>query len=171
MKIWNMQIPALMVATLAIVSSPLWANSFTDNSDGTVSDATTNLRWQKCSGTEAQGSISNDNSHNATCSGTAEITYTWANALNYCKNLTLAGKTWRLPSVNELKTIVDRGQSAVPFINQTAFPGTVALSYWSASTSVPGPTLAWSVPFSNGNVYYLLPKTDSGYVRCVSAGP
>ncbi len=157
-----------MVTALTIVPSPLLANSFTDNSDGTVNDATTGPLWQKCSGTEAQGSISADNSHNATCSGT-EITYTWANALNYCKNLTLASRTWRLPSVNELKTIVDRGQSAAPFIDQNVFPGTVAGYYWSASTYVPDPAGAWFVDFNYGPLLAIY-KTNAYYVRCVSAG-
>ena len=166
MKKRNIQSITISIATLVLAASPLFANSFTDNSDGTVSDATTNLRWQKCSGTEAQGSISSDNSHNATCSGT-EISYTWANALNYCKNLTLASKTWRLPSVNELKTIVDRRQSAAPLIDQTAFPGTVANFYWSASTYVPTPTNAWYVFFGGGSVSNKL-KTNNYYVRCVT---
>ncbi len=169
MKMWNLQKLSVIVSILAFVASPLLANNFTDNGDGTVSDATTNLRWQKCSGTEAQGSISVDNSYNATCSGT-EIFYNWANGLNYCKNLTLAGKTWRLPSVNELKTLVDTNQSAAPYINQSVFPGTVANVYWSASTYVPNTTLAWIVSFNSGYVVDYN-KTYSNYVRCVSAGP
>jgi hypothetical protein len=159
----------LIIAVVFLTSVfPLLANSFTDNSDGTVTDSTTNLRWQKCSGTEAQGSISADNSYNATCSG-IEITYTWANALNYCKNLFLAGKAWRLPSANELNSIVDIGKTAAPFIDTTLFPGTITSFYWSASTDTDAmfPWAALSVNFSDGGVYGPN-KPNAYYVRCVT---
>ncbi len=160
MKIWNIQKITTVAATFAFVTASISAAPYTDNGDGTVTDTLSGLVWQKCSMGQT---------NDATCSGTA-TTATWQNSLNYCKNLTLAGKTWRLPSVNELKTIIDRGQAAAPFIDQTAFPGTVATYYWSASTYVPFPTDAWYVYFTTGVVNYNN-KTNSYYVRCVSAGP
>jgi hypothetical protein len=43
--------------------------------------------------------------NDSTCSGTA-TTATWQQALQYCNSLTLASKSWRLPSFNELKSLV-----------------------------------------------------------------
>ena len=84
-------------AFLILFALQIEAAPFTDNTDGTVKDNATGLIWQKCS--RGQGATD--------CSGTA-TTATWSDAITYCSGLSLvAGKTWRLPQVNELKTIVD----------------------------------------------------------------
>jgi hypothetical protein len=137
----------------------LLAEPFTDNGDGTVTDTGTNLRWQKCSG----GLIAD-----ATCSGTA-ATYTWQNALIYCSSLTLAGRSWRVPSVEELKSIIDEGRSN-PSIDTTYFPGTVSNGYWTSTTHTPNAIWAWMIYFWAGRVT-ISSKTDVIYVRCVSTGP
>jgi len=111
----------------------------------TVVDKTTGLEWQK----------TDDNT-----------TRNWNDAMAYCAGLTLDGKSdWRLPSVLELQSIVDYGGSN-PAINATAFPGTDASYYWSASSSAAYSTDAWRVLFSDGNVLANV-KTVSYYVRCV----
>jgi len=62
-------------------------NNFVDNSDGTITDLSTGLMWQK-----------NDNGD----------TLNWVDALAYAENLTLAGHDdWRLPNAKELQSIVD----------------------------------------------------------------
>lgn len=48
------------------------------------------------------------------CSGGSVTTMNWAGAISICSGLSLAGKTWRLPNINELKTIVDRNKSSKP---------------------------------------------------------
>ncbi|MDH5721217.1 MAG: DUF1566 domain-containing protein, partial [Spirochaetia bacterium] len=83
------------VSTGSLDNSPV----LEDSVDGTVTDYTTNLVWQKCSMGQT---------NDASCSGSA-TTATWFNAINYCEGLTLGGKTdWRLPNVTELESIVDR---------------------------------------------------------------
>jgi hypothetical protein len=114
---------------------------------------------QKCS----QGQ-----NNDATCTGAA-TTATWATAIAYCSGLGLEGKTWRLPHVNELKTIVDTTKATSPVIDTTAFPATVASYYWSSSTYAQTTTNAWFVDFVFGLVGGLS-KTANVYVRCVS-GP
>ncbi len=137
----------------------LWGAPYTDNGNGTVTDSATGLVWQKCS-----------NGQNATsCSGSASI-LTWSNAITYCNGLTLAGRTWRLPNVNELRTIVDYTKSTAPTIDTTAFPSTQSNFYWSSSTYASYTNQAWWVNFNNGEVgsYY---KADVSFsVRCVT-GP
>ncbi len=136
----------------------LWGAPYTDNGNGTVTDSATGLIWQKCS-----------NGQNATsCSGSAS-TITWSNAITYCNGLTLAGRTWRLPNVNELRSIVDFTKSTAPTIDTTAFPSTQSNYFWSSSTYAQDTNSAWYVLFSLGDVYYYS-KTNLLFVRCVT-GP
>ncbi|MDH4263117.1 MAG: DUF1566 domain-containing protein [Spirochaetia bacterium] len=151
--------PFLTVIIL-IMALPLLAASFTDRGDGTVLDSASNLVWQKCS----MGLTS------PACTGTA-TSATWAAALTYCNTLTLSGRTWRLPNVNELSSLVDTTVTPAPAaINNTIFPGTLANFYWSSSTYVPVTANAWYVFFLDGSVGFSL-KTVSSSVRCVSTGP
>lgn len=66
-------------------------NNFTDNNNGTITDESTGLMWQK------------------TDDGTA---LNWENALSYAENLNLGGKSdWRLPNAKELQSLVDYSRS------------------------------------------------------------
>jgi hypothetical protein len=127
--------------------------SFTDNSDGTITDLVTGLIWQK----------EDDN-----------ITRTWEEAITYCEGLELpAGQTdWRLPNVKELRSIVDNTLYH-PSIDQTYFPGT-SWHYWSSTyygicTDTPS---AWYVSFSNyfGGRANNEDRLSGLYVRCVRGG-
>ncbi len=133
---------------------------YVDNGNGTVRDKSTGLLWQKCS--------MGQNADN-TCSGSA-ITDIWDSALTYCNTLTLAGKTWRLPNGNELKSITDRTVAST-VIDTTIFPATVAGYYWSSS-SYPDAQYAWYVRFSTGEVAGALKNFTPVMrnARCVS-GP
>ena len=119
----------------------------------------TGLLWQRCSAGQ------NDD---ATCSGSAQ-TYTWAQANSYCSSLNLVGRSWRLPTVNELANLIDYGKNSSPSIDSTAFPNTWRVNYWSSSTYAQDTTNAWYVDLNTGAVYYGN-KTNSYYVRCVT-GP
>lgn len=138
---------------------PLWAAPFTDNNNGTVTDGKTGLIWQQCS-----VGLSGTNCGTGTAS-----TQTWQIALNTCKNLTLAGKTWRLPSINELLSIVDKNK-ATPAIDTSVFPATVVGGYWSSTTYV-NPTTAAGLVASHVGYGYYNNKASTNYVRCVSSGP
>jgi hypothetical protein len=117
---------------------------YTDNLDGTITDNVTGLMWEKDSGTS---------------------TYTWENAKTHCNDLPLAAhKDWRLPTREELRSIVDYGQYASA-INTTFFPNTQSGDYWSSTTYWEDTSRAWRVSFRSGSDD-TLDKTSTNYVRC-----
>ena len=124
-----------------------------------VVGGSTGLLWQRCS-----AGLNND----TTCSG-YERSYTWSEATSYCSSLSLGGKTWRLPTINELKSLVDYGKSSSPSIDTAVFPNTQSYYYWSSSTYAQFTNGAWFVNFNYGGVS-LNYKTNNYYVRCVT-GP
>jgi len=106
-------------------------NSFIDNSDGTITDTSTGLMWQ-------QDSVS---------------TITWEQALAYCNNLTLAGyNDWRLPSINELLSIVDYSTWEPP-IDIQLFGDDAFNRFWSSTSFTDNPNWVWSVEFGNGGLF------------------
>ena len=135
-----------------------FAAPFIDNGNGTVKDKATGLIWQKCS-----------NGQNATdCSGTAN-TSDWTASITYCTGLTLASKVWRLPNINELKSILDYSKTSSPMIDTAIFPNTAVGYYWSSTTYSPITSSAWYLGFDISTVLQD-PKSSPYYVRCVS-GP
>ncbi|MBH1988473.1 MAG: DUF1566 domain-containing protein [Myxococcaceae bacterium] len=59
--------------------------------------------------------------------------------------------SWRLPSVKELRTLVDVTTSN-PSIDIYAFPNTPASWFWS-STQIAGGVNAWFVYFHDGQIF------------------
>ena len=113
---------------------------YVDHGNGTVTHTPTGLTWQRCS--VGQDWV------NGNCSGSASV-FTW----NAAKQLTssFAGQTgWRLPTAEELLSLVDYSKSW-PAINATVFPNTFSANYWSGSPSSYASSYAWNVNFSNGS--------------------
>ena len=129
------------------ISIALGANGVhRDSAKGIVIDTRTGLVWQ-------------DDAAAAT------TTATWANAITTCENLVLGGYSdWRLPNINELKSIRDMSRSS-PAID-TAFVNTATDYYWSSTSYAAATTNAWVVGFDDGGVYGY-DKGNSTYVRCV----
>ena len=116
-----------------------------DNKDGTVSDLDTDLMWQQ-----------------ATTPGV----YIWDDAVKYCKNLILAGYLdWRLPTVEELRTIIKKGSSPV-IIDMDYFPDTMASHYWTSTIYKCNSNYVWFVNFNSGYEYGNC-KSYYNYVRAV----
>lgn len=123
------------------------AGNFTDNGDGTVTDANTGLMWQ-------QGEAGSMN---------------WENAITCCEDLSLAGYTdWRLPNIKELESITDDSLYN-PAIDTNYFPDAHASNYWSSTTYALNTSNAWLVDCHYGSVYDLN-KSGTYSVRCVRAG-
>ena len=115
--------------------------SFTDNGDSTITDNNTGLIWQKTDG--------------------GEMTY--ENAISYCKNFSLTGKSdWRLPSSHELFSI-NYFNALNPAINTTYFTKTAAEYWWTSDKRADDSTRIWAVNAGGGVGAH--PKTET-----VSAG-
>ena len=95
-------------------------------------------------------------------------TMAWEDAITYCEDLSLGGYSdWRLPNVNELKSIVDRVK-VYPAIKD-GFENVSSNYYWSSTTHDFYKDYAWIVDFDYGFVGSDY-KVDSYYVRCVRDG-
>ena len=129
------------------VSTLLFAD-FTKSGD-IVTENQTGLQWQD------NADVSN-------------VTKDWVGAINYCENLTLDGYSdWRLPNINELKSIVDRSISNPAIVD--GFANFSSNGYWSSTTNVDYENIAWYVYFGSGYVFYNSEDVNN-YVRCVRAG-
>jgi hypothetical protein len=121
--------------------------TYTDNSDGTVTDENTKLMWQKEDDDIKRGQ---------------------EDSVIYCEDLLLDGYTdWRVPDLQELYSIVNLGKS-IPVIDEEFFPNT-NFSFWSSSVASEfayGKGYAWFADFFGGNIS----AENTGnyhYVRCV----
>jgi hypothetical protein len=121
-----------------------------DRGDGTIFDTRTKLVWQQSSSSKQ---------------------YTWKDAHKYCEKLNLAGyNDWRLPTIEELKTLIEKKHKP------TICPAFKCKSdwywYWSSSSFVGGPLVAWLVGFGFGGVGVSdVDKGYQGFVRAVRTGP
>ena len=69
--------------------------------------------------------------------------------VSYCNSLGLAGKTWRLPNVNELFSILDVSVAQPP-INTTFFRALCRCKLLDFTTVQGTPASGWLVSFNSG---------------------
>ena len=85
---------------------------FTDNGNGTITDNLTGLMWDK--------------------TGNRFGWSQWAQALTDCNDLSLGDHSdgWRLPNVNELKSLLNDGQAdSAAWLNEQGFSNVTADHY------------------------------------------
>nr|WP_296747740.1 DUF1566 domain-containing protein [Thioalkalivibrio sp.] len=166
---WILSICAALLSTSAIADIPPAANECvpylvetTPSADFTaleggevVRHEPTGLEWRRC----AEGMSWTGTG----CTGSAN-TWIWQAALRHAD----AVSGWRLPSISELRTIVERCRTG-PAINQQVFPNTPSPSFWSSSPSAERSDLAWGVNFHNGSDLWLS-KSHPFRVRLVRGG-
>ena len=117
-----------------------------------VMDTETGLVWQRCT-------LGKTGSY---CSGGSANAYDWQQALQ------AASAPWRLPNINELRSIVEE-KCYKPAINLSIFPETVSSSYWSASPHADYLDHAWTIYFSRG-YSDANEKSENKHVRLVRGG-
>lgn len=131
-----------MIPVFAAPETP--SSDFTDNGDGTVTHAVTGLTWKRCvEGMQWDGK---------SCSGQPGL----YNADEASKlSSTFAGQSdWRLPSIVELQSIVER-EAFSPSINISVFPNTPARgthSYSVPANNLTFPNHTWQVDFIFGQM-------------------
>ena len=113
-----------------------------NNADGTVADALLGLSWQKSMSPSA---------------------LPWEEAKAYCAQLT-PGAGWRLPTLDELKSLVDSNYS--PMIDPAFFPNTSREPYWTGTVYPEIADTIWMVSFDHGGSSGNSPGAFRN-VRCV----
>jgi hypothetical protein len=122
----------------------------------TVYDKSTDLTWTRCS-------YGQQWTEDADCSGSVKL-LDWDSAMR----LHLQGDAdWRLPERDELQSIV-APNCKKPAINETVFPRTPSIQYWTSTAS--GPSYAWVVFFRTGMPTWNFLKTTPFAVRMVRTG-
>jgi hypothetical protein len=87
-----------------------------------------------------------------------------------CAEKTVGGRRgWRLPSINELMSLVDPSASNPSLPAGHPFTNVQSSAYWSATTNAVSPSLAWVVSLSNGAVANFS-KAAFHYLWCVRGG-
>lgn len=154
--------------------------SFTSVTGGCVQDSVTGLMWEKkttdgglrdWNKTYTNFSASYDPILQYGTSTDASGFVTAVNATNLC-----GYSDWRLPTADELQSIVDYSKGQYLTIDTNWFPDTkgdvyysTATSYWTSSPSVGSPSGAWVVFFSDGTIGGNY-RNHTIYVRLVRAG-
>ena len=106
--------------------------------------------------------------------------YTWYEAKNYCDNLRIANKTWRLPTTAELRSIINYGKTS-PAIDSLFYDDDETKAelnnwFWAArhvhfdseGTTDNDYSSSWIVNFLDGYVEYTS-RYNKYHARCVSA--
>jgi hypothetical protein len=142
---------------------------FVDNNNGTVTDKQTGLIWLK------DGACVQFYSGDATGANYRP----WATAVDSANQLAngycglsdgSAAGDWRLPNVNELLSLIDRGRYNPALPAGCPLAGSTGISYyWSSTTYADDSSYAWIVYFYLGNISYSV-KSNNYYVRCVRGG-
>lgn len=117
-----------------------------DTTVGTVYDAKTRLTWQR--------------------NGLAGGQRSWIEAGAYCAGLELSGRGWRVPSLDELKSIVDDDRLN-PAIDVAAFPDTPTQGFWTSTPYRLPISDAWFVDFRDGSGSVFRSVEAQLRVRCV----
>jgi len=123
----------------------------TDWSSAAVLDRETGLVWEQSPST---------------------TTDTWYYQSFHCINLNTGGRTgWRLPTIQELLSIVDRSQSNPALPSGHPFSNVQSYYYWSATTGALSATFAWTVVFVDGSVVGVGNSGGGVLAWCVRGGP
>jgi hypothetical protein len=148
-----------------------WPNPrFTDNNDGTVTDNMTELVWLKTGACPVF--FEND---------TAGYNRTWPEAMDAVQQLATGycgltdgsmAKDWRLPTINELLSLVHRDYVNPALSNAAGtdqwssndpFSTVWSVHYWTSTTTARDPGYAWSVNLNFGNSWSFS-KAEQHYI-------
>lgn len=131
---------------------------FTDNWNGTVTDNLTGLIWLKDADCFGKRNFTNALSDaNGLMSGTCGLTDS------------SLPTDWRLPNVKELSSLIDFAEFSPALPRAHPFSNPQSSQYWSSSSDVSTPSLAWGVGLLKGSVF-LANKADLNDIWPVRGG-
>lgn len=141
------------VALLSLAGlSTAWAGPRFEIRGDEVYDPQTKLTWARCSvGQEWK---------NGHCLGSIKE-FTFEDAQKQ------AGNGWRVPTKDELVSLIDPDRKSFPTIDEKAFPDMDVLFPWYWTSTPNGNTIAWYVDFTDGYTSGLVSGTSSFAVRLV----
>jgi hypothetical protein len=146
----------ICAAMLCVTSlSQAWADSRYVIRGGEVLDTQTRLTWARCSVGQVW-----EKEH---CVG-------MVTSFNFDEAQKQAGAGWRVPTKDELVTLVNSERTNFPIIDIAAFPEMDAGHpwYWSATSN--GKDIAWYVDFGNGYSSGFVSKGNPFALRLVKGG-
>jgi len=146
----------LLVAMLSVLGLPAaWADSRFVIHDSEVYDTQTRLTWARCSiGQEWK---------DGHCTGTVRY-------FDFDEAQKQASGKWRVPTKDELFSLVDAQQKQFPTLDTAAFPDMDVQHPWYWSSTTNGQTIAWYVDFSNGYTSGFIAEANRMAVRLVRSG-
>jgi hypothetical protein len=124
---------AILVAGTVSAAAARFTVAESTPNEPVVADMATGRMWQQ--GSTHEGSIN------------------WSGALEHCESMVYAGyDDWRLPSINELLSIVDEKKETQPAVNTTFFSGFDTFSaVWTSTTHRKQYQSAYVVYFNEQN--------------------
>jgi Protein of unknown function (DUF1566) len=135
--------------------SSAWADSRYEIRGAEVYDSQTKLTWARCSvGQEWK------DEH---CAGT--VTY-----FNYSDAQKQASGDWRVPTKDELLSLVDPQRKSFPVVDTAVFPDMDPNHPWYWSSTPNGETIAWYVDFTDGYSSKFIAEANRLAVRLVRGG-
>lgn len=154
------------ILILIIIFNFSYANFVRDSTYNIVLDTNTNLIW------EDTPNVTEDYK-TKTVNGQTN----WKATLEYCNNLVINNLTnWRVPNINELKTLIHYNTTRPQLYSDFKFIGTIQngseLYYISSSPLLSDATQVWRINFYTGAT--LTGKKDNSsatptiYLRCVT---
>jgi hypothetical protein len=124
-----------------------------------VTDHVRGLQWQDTSYSQAD-----KNTYNSETSESQRARQ-WIHAEAYCSSLNLEGGGWRLPTINELDTLIDHDETN-PAINPI-FQNALGLGTWSGTTYQENTSQAWGIGFYSGGWHHCTKNNKSKLIMCV----
>lgn len=146
-------------STQTMASAPPWSQllAATDRfelvmNNEAVLDKETGLVWQR---------------------NTEDTTYSWLDACDHCYKLVLGNRLgWRLPTVEELATLLDptKGEFEIHLPTGHPFTNVKSNRYWSITTDPNNTSNAYNIHFGLAVVFGFAKTNDYYYVLCVRGG-